>query len=67
MRGSTFLALFLILTGVTFIVATLRGRAPVLYDAIAEGAGASSEGPKGGSKGGRQKPSNVRSTRRSVS
>ena len=59
MRGSTFLALFLILAGVVFIVATLRGRAPILYDAIAEGAGATG----GGTTQGRQMPANVRPPR----
>lgn len=34
MRGSTFLAIFLILVGIVFLVATLRGRAPQLYEAI---------------------------------
>lgn len=59
MRGSTFLALFLILTGIVFLVATLRGRAPVLYDAIAESAGS-------GTRQGRPAPVSNRPPRKSI-
>lgn len=60
MRGSTFLAVFLIVTGIVFLVATLRGRAPILYDAIATGGG----GAASGATGGRQMPSDTRTTRK---
>ncbi len=46
MKGSTFLAVALIVIGLVFLVAVFRGRAPQLYEAI--GASFLSSGQTGG-------------------